>query len=140
MPFDLNKILLIGNVGRDPELRFTSGGLPVTDFSLAVSRSRGGAGGGEAGDRPQEETEWFTVIAWNKLAETCNQFVGKGRRVFVEGRLETRNWETREGQKRVELRVVASNVLFLDRRTSAFGEGDGPEAGGDDIDPEDLPF
>jgi single-strand DNA-binding protein len=139
MPFDLNKILLIGHVGADPEMQFTSGGSPVTRFRLAVNRSRGGAGG-EAGERPQEETEWFTVVAWNKLAETCNQFVGKGQRVFVEGRLETRTWEGRDGQKRLDLRVVASNVLFLDRRTSAYGEGDGPAAGGDDIDPEDLPF
>ena len=135
---DLNKVMLIGHVGADPEMQFTASGAAVARFRLAVNRRWGGTEGGERG---QEETEWFTVVAWNKLAETCNQFVNKGQRVFVEGRLETRSWDGRDGQKRFEVRVVASDVLFLDRQTRPYSEGDaaGHEAG-DDIDPEDLPF
>lgn len=134
---DLNKIMLMGNVGGEPDMQFTASGAAVARFRLAVNRRRGGAEGGE---RAQEQTEWFTVVAWNKLAETCNQYVTKGQRVYVEGRLETRTWEGRDGQKRTEVSVVASDVLFLERRTRPYGEAGGPDMEGDDLDPEDLPF
>ncbi len=135
---DLNRVMLIGNVGGEPDMQFTASGAAVARFRLAVSRRR--PGGAEGAERGQEQTEWFTIVAWNKLAETCNQFVTKGQRVYVEGRIETRTWEGRDGQKRFDLSVVASDVLFLERRTRAYGEGEAPEGEGDDLDPEDLPF
>ena len=129
---DLNKVMIIGNAGKDPEMRFTANGSPVTSFSLAVNRS------GTDGDR-KEETEWFNVVAWNKLAETCNQFLGKGRRVYVEGRLQTRSWDGQDGQKRYRTEIIANDVLFLDRKGVAL---DGGEAGAetDHFDAEDVPF
>lgn len=134
---DLNKVMLIGNVGGEPDMQFTASGAAVARFRLAVNRMRGS---GPDGERRPEDTEWFTIVAWNKLAETCNQFVNKGRRVYVEGRLETRNWEGRDGQKRFEVRVIASDVVFLDRQTRAYGDHEASDEEHDDIDPEELPF
>lgn len=129
----LNKIMLIGNLGKDPEMRYTPQGSPVTTFSLAVSRSVPGAEGGERKD----ETEWFNIITWNKLAETCNQYLSKGRRAFVEGRLRTRTWEGQDGQKRTSVEVIANTVLFLDKAaTVTLPEESLP----DDTAPENLPF
>ena len=125
----LNKVMLIGNVGNDPEMRYTPGGNPVTSFSVAINRRYTDSNG-----ETKEETEWFRVIAWRKLAESCNQFVTKGKRVYVEGRLRTRNWEGQDGQKRVSVEVVANRVLFLDRRATVSV----PEEG--EIEPGDLPF
>lgn len=128
----LNKIILIGNLGKDPEMRYTPQGHPVTSFSLAVSRSISA----NEGER-KEETEWFNVITWNKLAETCNQYLSKGRRAFVEGRLRTRTWEGQDGQKRTSVEVIANTVLFLDRpSTASLPEESVP----DDTAPENLPF
>jgi single-strand DNA-binding protein len=110
----LNKVMIIGNVGTDPEMRFTPNGKPVTSFSLATSRTFTSP----EGERRQE-TEWFNVVTWNRLAETCNQFLAKGRRAYVEGRLHTRTWEGQDGQKRVRVEVVANSVLFLDRGGAA---------------------
>ena len=125
----LNKVMLIGNVGNDPEMRYTPNGNPVTSFSVATNRRYTDSNG-----ETKEETEWFRVIAWRKLAESCNQFVTKGKRVYVEGRLRTRNWEGQDGQKRVSVEVVANRVLFLDRRATVSV----PEEG--EIEPGDLPF
>jgi len=125
----LNKVMLIGNVGNDPEMRYTPGGNPVTSFSVATNRRYTDSNG-----ETKEETEWFRVIAWRKLAESCNQFVTKGKRVYVEGRLRTRNWEGQDGQKRVSVEVVANRVIFLDRRATVSV----PEEG--EIEPGDLPF
>lgn len=128
----LNKIMLIGNLGKDPEMRYTPQGHPVTTFSLAVSRSIPG----NEGER-KEETDWFNIITWNKLAETCNQYLSKGRRAFVEGRLRTRNWEGQDGQKRTSVEVIANTVLFLDKpSTVSLPEESLP----DDTAPENLPF
>ena len=91
----LNKVLVIGNVGRPAELRYTPNGNPVASFTVATNR-RWTAPTGEQ----REETEWFNVVAWNRLAEICNQFIDKGRKVFIEGRLQTRSWEDRDGNKR----------------------------------------
>jgi len=111
---NLNKVMIIGNVGTDPEMRFTPNGSPVTSFRMATSRSYTSA----EGERKQE-TEWFTVTAWNKLAESCNQFLTKGRRAYVEGRLRTRTWEGQDGQKRTRVEIMAERVLFLDRQGTA---------------------
>ena len=106
----LNKVMLIGNVGTDPEMRYTANGNAVATFRLACSRSFAG----QDGER-REETEWFTVVTWNKLAETCSQFLQKGRRAYVEGRLQTRSWEGQDGQRKYRTEVIANTVLFLDR-------------------------
>jgi len=106
----LNKILLIGNVGTDPQMRYTPNGNAVTDFRLAVTRRY------TSGEERQEETEWFTVVAWNRLAEQVNQYLVKGRRAYVEGRLRTRSFVGNDGQTRFVNEVTANQVLFLDRR------------------------
>src|SRR5947209_15310997 len=115
----LNRVMIIGNLGKDPEMRFTANGSAVTNFNVAVSRQYA-AGDGER----REETEWFTVVAWNKLAEQCNQFLQKGRKVYVEGRLQTRSWDGQDGQKRYRTEVVANTMLMLDprQRDDAGGE------------------
>lgn len=100
----LNRAELIGRLGRDPEMRFTEAGKAVTSFSMAVDR-RGAAA---------ESTDWFDVVAWEKLAEVCTQYLHKGSLVYVEGRLQTRNWEGDDGVKRYRTELVASNVQFLD--------------------------
>ena len=91
----LNKVMIIGNVGRDPEMRYTPGGAAVTSFSVAVSRRWT-----TPENEVRDETEWFNVVAWNKLAETCNSLITKGRKVYIEGRLQTRSWEGPDGQKK----------------------------------------
>lgn len=111
---DLNKVMIIGNLGNDPEMRYTPNGNPVTSFPIATNRVFTSS----EGERKQE-TEWFTVVTWNKLAETCNQYLTKGKRVYVEGRLRTRSWEGQDGQKRSRTEIVAERVLFLDRQTTA---------------------
>lgn len=131
---NLNKVMIIGNVGTDPEMRFTPNGNPVTTFRIATSRIFTSS----EGERKQE-TEWFTVVTWNKLAESCNQFLTKGRRAYVEGKLRTRSWEGQDGQRRTRMEVVADRVLFLDRQASApYTET--TAAGEEVFEAEDLPF
>jgi single-strand DNA-binding protein len=125
----LNKIMLIGNVGSDPEMRYTPNGKAVTSFRMATNR-RYTTPSGES----KEETEWFRVSVWGKQAESCNQFLSKGKRVYVEGRLRSQNWEGQDGQMRTSLEVSANRVIFLDRAASTSL----PEEGG--LEPEDLPF
>ena len=133
MPDGLNKVMLIGNLGTDPEMRYTANGSAVTTFRLAVSRS---FGGGEGGER-RDETEWFRIVAWQKLAELVQAHLTKGRRVYVEGRFATRSWDGQDGQKHYTPEVIANQVLFLDRAPGATL----PDAGaGGDIDPDDIPF
>ncbi len=130
----LNKVMIIGNLGGDPEMRFTPNGNPVTSFRIAATQVYTTAGG----DRKQD-TEWFTVVTWNKLAETCNQFLAKGRQAYVEGRLQTRSWEGQDGQKRSRVEIVANKVLFLDRQSTApLDEEKIPQMGEQEVD--DLPF
>ncbi len=135
MPDGLNKVMLIGNLGTDPEMRYTANGSAVTTFRLAVSRS---FGGGE-GER-REETEWFTVVTWNKLAELLGQHLQKGRKVFVEGRLSTRSWDGPDGQKRYRTEVVGNQVLFLDRPQGASLGEDPPSDIPGDMELDDIPF
>jgi single-strand DNA-binding protein len=118
----LNKVMLIGNVGTDPEMRYTANGNAVTTFRLACSRNFAGPDG-----ERREETEWFTVVTWNKLAETCSQFLQKGRRAYVEGRLQTRSWDGQDGQKRYRTEVIANTVLFLDRAQATPMEDQPPD-------------
>lgn len=110
----LNKMLIIGNVGRDPEMRYAPSGDPVASFSVAVNRRYTPPNG-----EPQEETEWFEVSAWNRTAEACNNFVTKGMKVYVEGRLQSRSWIGQDGQTRFQNQIVASNVIFLTPRNGA---------------------
>ena len=106
----LNKVMIIGNVGADPEMRYTADGNAMTSFRVATNRNYTGPDG-----ERREETEWFSIVTWRKLAEQCSQYLQKGRRVYVEGRLRTRSWDTPEGQRRYRTEVVADRVLFLDR-------------------------
>lgn len=125
----LNKVMIIGNVGTEPEMRFTPNGNPVTSFRVATNRVYTPP----EGER-RRETEWFGVVAWNKLAEQCNQFLTKGRLVYVEGRLQTRTWESQDGQKRSRTEIVANRVIFLDRReATSFPEEATEEAAGETI-------
>jgi len=125
----LNKITLIGNVGSDPEMRYTPNGKAVTSFRMATNYRYNSPDG-----ERREETEWFRVNVWGKQAESCNQFLSKGKRVYVEGRLRSRNWEGQDGQMRTSLEVSANRVIFLDRTAAASL----PEEG--EVEPEDLPF
>jgi len=136
----LNKVMIIGNLGADPEMRYMSDGTAMTSFRVASSRNFSGPDG-----ERREETEWFSVVTWRKLAEQCSQFLQKGRRVYVEGRLRTRSWDGQDGVKRYRTEVVADHVLFLDR---AGGQGGGDEHEPSSfnnqeppaIEPEEIPF
>ncbi|MEE9285896.1 MAG: single-stranded DNA-binding protein [Dehalococcoidia bacterium] len=143
----LNKIMIIGNVGNDPEMRYTPNGKPMTTFRLATSRYYTTSDG----DRRQD-TEWFSVVTWDKLAELVSQFLTKGRRAYVEGRLRSRTWEGQDGVPRFRNEIIANQVLFLDRQpVEQGGEEDVQEAGAGasegvtapaqgGIDAEELPF
>lgn len=132
----LNKVMIIGNIGSEPEMRFTPNGNPVTSFRVATNRVYTTP----EGERRQE-TEWFTVVAWNRLAEQCNQYLTKGRLVYAEGRLHTGTWEGQDGQKRSRAEVVANRVIFLDRREAApLPEERAEETDTAELEPEDIPF
>jgi len=108
----LNKVMIIGYLGRDPEMRYTPSGRPVTSFSVATSRSWTSS----EGER-REETEWFNVVAWGNLAEICKAHLSKNQQVYVEGRLQTRGWEDEEGKKHFRTELVANEMILLgDRR------------------------
>jgi single-strand DNA-binding protein len=111
LPRCLNRVMVIGNLGRDPEMRYTTGGQAVTSFSLAATRKWTTA----SGER-RDSTEWFNVISWGSLAEICNQFLSKGRRVFVEGELRTRGWEQPDGSKHYRTELVAGEMIMLGPR------------------------
>jgi len=113
----LNRVMIIGNLGQDPEMRYTPSGKPVTSFSVAVRRTWKGSDG-----ERHEETEWFNVIAWNSLAETCKQYLSKGQPVYVDGRLQTRKWDDQEGKKHSRTELVASTMIILGERRAPAGE------------------
>ena len=151
----LCKVTLIGNLGRDPEMRYTPDGRPVTQFSVAVNRNTKTQSG-----EWLEETEWFRITVWGNQAERTAENLRKGSRVYVEGRFRTREWEAQDGQKRTALEVTADNVINLERRPREDGEGSftapagaerperpataapagGPRGGADDTELDDLPF
>lgn len=111
MARDLNKVMLIGRLGRDPEMRYTPSGRPVTTFSLATSRTWTDADG-----EKHTETEWFNIVAWSSLAEICKQYLSKGQQVYIEGRLQTRNWEDSNGNHHSSVEVVANEMIILGDR------------------------
>ncbi len=121
----LNKVLIIGRVGRDPEMRYTPSGRPVTTFSVGTSRTWTTADG-----ERRTETEWFNVVAWSSLAEICKQYLTKDRLVYIEGRLQTRHWEDQEGNKHSATEIVASEMIVLEERrevnqaAAEYDEGD----------------
>ncbi|MCG8590660.1 MAG: single-stranded DNA-binding protein [Proteobacteria bacterium] len=114
----VNKAIIVGNLGRDPELRYTQGGSPVCQLSVATTR----AYTNKNNDRI-EETEWHRIVVWGKSAEHCNNFLAKGRQVYVEGRIQTRNYEDKEGIKRYSTEIVADSVQFLGSRPEGNGNG-----------------
>lgn len=158
----LNKAMIIGNLGRDPEMRYTPNGQAVTQFTVAVNRNFRGQDG-----EWQEETEWFRVVAWGATGERAAENLRKGNKVYVEGRIQTRQWEDQSGQKRYTTELIADRVASLERRPredgdpgfsprpagrpEAAGAGSAPAgsastaapAGGDELDQsdlDDLPF
>ncbi len=125
MAKDLNKVLLIGHVGADPELRYTPQGTPMTTFRMAVSRQWRGSDG-----TVHDETDWFMIVAWNRLAEICDQYLRKSSHVYIEGRLQNRSWDdAQSGEKRYRTEVVASDMILLDGR-QRDGDERGPNRSG----------
>jgi len=114
----MNKIMLIGNLGRDPEMSYTSSGIAVTKFSIAVNR----VSKSSTGER-QDETEWFNIIAWRQLAETCNNFLRKGQKVFVEGRLTQRKYTDRNNVERTAVEVVINDMEMLTPKSQSQNQG-----------------
>ena len=130
----LNKVMIIGHLGRDPEMRYTSAGRPVTSFSVAVSRSWNSPDG-----ERREETEWFNVVAWGNLAEICKQHLAKGQSVYVDGRLQSRKWEDQEGKKHHSTEIVANEMIILgERQNKASGEA--APGGEPPVEDDEFPF
>ncbi len=127
----LNKVMIIGRLGRDPEMRYTPSGRPVTTFSVATSRSWNTSDG-----ERHTETEWFNVVAWGSLAEICKQYLTKGQQVYVEGRLQTRHWDDQEGNKHVSTEIVANEMIILGERRETSDLAPEIEAGEED----EFPF
>jgi len=126
-----NKVMLMGNLTRDPELRYTSGGQAVCNFSLAINRYFND----KQGER-KEETTFMRITVWGKQGENCAQYLSKGRSAFVEGRLQSRSWETEDGQKRSAVDVVADSVQFIGGRNDSSK----PSADSGAIAEDDIPF
>jgi single-strand DNA-binding protein len=133
----LNKVMIIGHLGRDPEMRYTPSGRPVTTFTAATSRSWNTVDG-----ERHQETEWFNVVAWGNLAEICKQYLTKGQQVYIEGRLQTRRWDDKEGNKHTSVEIVANEMVFLGDRREANNnqqaESEEPESPSTDED--EFPF
>lgn len=127
----LNKVMIIGRVGRDPEMRYTPSGRPVTTFSIATSRTWNAADGSR-----RTETEWFNVVTWSNLAEICKQYLAKDRLVYVEGRLQTRHWDDPEGNKHSAVEIVANEMIMLDERREGNQTSDTFEESNED----EFPF
>ena len=117
----LNKVMLIGHLGRDPELRYTPDGVPVASFSLATSESWTDKNGSR-----QEHTEWHNIVAWNKLADLSKRYMAKGRQVYVEGRIRSRDYTDRDGNKRRATEIIATQIVLLGSRAQAAEAGAQP--------------
>jgi single-strand DNA-binding protein len=130
----VNKVILVGNLGADPEMKYTPSGAGVCEFRIATSESWNDKNG-----QKQERTEWHRVVVWGKRAEVCAKYLSKGRQVYIEGRLQTRSWDDKDGNKRYMTEVVANDVQFLGggSRDGASGGGGGGGGGGrrDDVPP-----
>ena len=134
----LNKVMVIGHLGRDPEMRYTPSGRPVTTFTLAVSRSWNTADG-----ERRTETEWFNIVAWGNLAEICKQYLTKGQQVYIEGRLQTRKWDDKEGNKHYTTEIVAQEMMMLGERKDSnhnHGEETASEEMPTGTDEDEFPF
>src|SRR3989304_1563607 len=112
MANSVNKVILVGRLGKDPEVKYTQAGVPVARFTIATDESWKDQSG-----EKQQRTEWHNVVAWRKLAEICGQYLNKGKLVYVEGRLQTRSWEDKEGNKRYTTEIQADNLVMLSART-----------------------
>jgi single-strand DNA-binding protein len=130
----LNKVMIIGHLGRDPEMRYTPNGRPVTTFSVATSRNWSTTEG-----EKRAETEWFNIVTWGNLAEICKQYLTKSQQVYIEGRLQTHRWEDNEGVKHSSVEIVANEMMMLgERRDSNHSQpGDVNES---EEQEEDFPF
>ena len=142
MAKSLNKVMLIGNLGKDPELRYTSSGVAVATFPLATNESWKDQDG-----NTQERTEWHNIVAWRKLAEICGEWLKKGKKVYIEGRIQTRSYDDKNtGTKKYMTEIVADSMIMLDSRGGAYDNGSGqvseaPPVSGTGTKPEeDLPF
>jgi single-strand DNA-binding protein len=146
MAYSLNRATIIGNLTRNPELRTTASGTAVASFGVATNRQWTDKNG-----QKQEETQFHNVVAWARLAEVCNQYLAKGRKVYVEGRLQTRDWEGQDGVKRQRTEIIIENMVMLDRAGAGAGGGaaeaatDAPppqstDTSAEDIKVEDIPF
>lgn len=128
----VNKVIIVGNLGRDPEIKYTQSNVPVANFSVATSESWKDKNSGEW----QEKTEWHRVVAWRHLAERAERYLKKGKQVYVEGRLETRKWTGQDGQEKYTTEIIADQLMLLGRREEGEGGGggggysDGPARGG----------
>ncbi len=144
----VNKAILVGNLGRDPEMRYTSNGTPVCNFSVATNEVYQDRSG-----QRQKRTEWHNIVVWSKLAEICNQYLSKGKQVYLEGRIQTREWDDRDGNRRRTTEIVANEMKMLSGPGEAAGDfGGGPSprqepAGGETsqsmeigISDDDIPF
>jgi single-strand DNA-binding protein len=125
----LNKVMLIGHLGRDPEMRYTPSGRPVTSFSIATNRSWNTSDG-----ERHSGTDWFNIVTWGNLAEICKQHLSKGQQVYIEGRLQTRKWDDKEGNKHTTTEVVATEMLILGDRKGTNAELIDETSGQDDFD------
>ena len=139
----VNKVILVGNLGRDPEVRFTKSGQAVASFSLATSEKWTGKDGNK-----EEKTEWHRVVAWGKLGEICGEYLSKGKQVYIEGRIQTREWEDNDGNKKQTTEIVANNMTMLGQVGSGSGsqsssgsqESQGASSGTEDFEDDDIPF
>ena len=143
MAGSVNKVILVGRLGRDPEVKYTAGGQPVARFSLATDESFKN----RAGER-ERRTEWHNIVAWRRLAEICGEYLTKGKLVYIEGRLETRQWEDREGNKRTTTEIIAREMQMLSAKGDAERERAAPPAENEEaqaptspeITDDDIPF
>ena len=134
----VNKVILIGNLGADPEIRYTPGGTAVANFSLATTETYTNKEGEKV-----TKTEWHRIVAFRRLAEICGEYLSKGRQVYIEGKIQTRSWEDRDGVKKYTTEIVADNMQMLGTRASQGGGGGGgePSTGGPPSpDLDDVPF
>jgi single-strand DNA-binding protein len=138
----VNRIFLIGNLGRDPEMNYTEKGTAITKFTLAVNRVQRNRESGES----TKETDWFSIVAWERLAEICNNYLKKGSKVFIEGRIQSRKYTDKNGVERTGWDVIASDMQMLDPRDGAPGRAAGGAestyggSGAGDQSPDDIPF
>jgi len=139
----INKAILIGRLGADPEVRYTPSGVAVANFNIATSEEWKDK---ETGEK-KERTEWHRIVVWSKLGELCGEYLSKGRQVYIEGRIQTRSWDDRDGNKRYTTEIIATDVQFLGGRDSGDAyRPEGPAAGGAPGSPvqapedDDIPF